>query len=52
MDFDNCRSCLKAIVCYLFCENGANVVNILENQEMAKSMKKKKKAKQFDDGEN
>ena len=33
-------------------ENGANVVNILENQEMAKSMKKKKKAKQFDDGEN
>jgi hypothetical protein len=33
-------------------ENGANVVNVLDNQQLTKSMKKKKKAKQFDDGEN
>ena len=30
-------------------ENGANIVNILDNQQLTKSMKKKKKAKQFND---
>ena len=33
-------------------ENGANVVNILENQQLTKSIKKKKTAKQFDEEEN
>ena len=33
-------------------ENGANVVNILENQQLTKSIKKKKKAKQFAEEEN
>ena len=33
-------------------ENGANVVNVLDNQQLTKGMKKKKNAKQFDDGEN
>ena len=33
-------------------ENGANIVNVLENQQLTKSMKKKKKAKQFDDEDN
>ena len=30
-------------------ENGANIVNVLDNQQLTKSMKKKKKAKQFND---
>ena len=33
-------------------ENGANVVNILENQQLNKKIKKKKKAKQFAEEEN
>ena len=32
-------------------ENGANVVNVLENQQITKSMKKKKKVKTFEDDE-